>query len=62
MSVIDTFTESLERLLETAKELPTEKIAAIGLILLGTGAILKDVASGNVDEAIDKAKNLIDIN
>jgi len=61
MSTFDSITEGLKALLETAKDLPTEKIAAVGLILLGTGAIVKDLAQGNIDEAIEKAKNFIDV-
>ncbi len=62
MSYIDDFLGGLEKIMEISKELPTEKIAVIGLIIIGTGAIIKDVASGDVGEAIEKAKKLIDIN
>jgi hypothetical protein len=60
MSTLDSITAGLKELLETAKDLPTEKIATVGLILLGAGAILKDLASGNAAEAIEKAKGIID--
>lgn len=59
MSVFDTITDGLNTILETAKDLPTEKIAVVGLIVLGAGAIIKDIASGNVEDAIDKAKEII---
>ena len=55
MSTLDSITAGLKELLEAAKDLPTEKVATVGLILLGTGAILKDLASGNAAEAIEKA-------
>lgn len=63
MSTIDSFMDRLKDLLESAKDLPTEKIAAVGLVLVGTGAIIKDLASGNsgVGETIEKAKNIIDM-
>lgn len=57
----DSVAESLKNILEAAKDLPTEKIAAVGLILLGAGAIIKDLAQGNPTEALEKAKNLIDL-
>ncbi len=60
MSTLDSIAAGLKDLLESAKDLPTEKVAAVGLILLGTGAILKDLASGNATEAIEKAKGIID--
>lgn len=61
MSTIDSVADALKTVLEAAKDLPTEKIAAIGLLLLGTGAIIKDMASGNASEAIEKAKNFIEM-
>lgn len=61
MSAIETITDGLKTILEAAKDLPTEKIAAIGLLVLGTGAIIKDMASGNAGEALEKAKNFIDM-
>ena len=61
MSTFDYITEGLKYLLEAAKDLPTEKIAAVGLILLGTGAIIKDLAQGNPSEALEKAKSIIDM-
>ena len=60
MSTLDSIAAGLKDLLEAAKDLPTEKVATVGLILLGTGAILKDLASGNATEAIEKAKGIID--
>lgn len=59
MSVFDSITDGLNTILETAKDLPTEKIAVVGLIILGAGAIVKDLASGNVGDAFDKAKGII---
>jgi hypothetical protein len=59
MSVFDNITDGLNTILETAKDIPTEKIAVVGLIILGAGAIAKDIASGNVGDAIDKAKEVI---
>lgn len=61
MSVFDSITEGLKDVLEVAKDLPTEKVAAVGLILLGAGAIIKDLAQGNATEALDKAKSIIDM-
>ena len=61
MSTLDSITAGLKELLEAAKDLPTEKVATVGLILLGTGAILKDLASGNAAEAIEKAKGIIEV-
>lgn len=62
MSPLESISENLKNLLETAKDLPTEKIAAVGLILIATGSIVKDLATGNPKEAIERAKNIIDIN
>ncbi len=61
MATLDSITAGLKALLEAAKDLPTEKVAAVGLILLGTGAIIKDMAQGNPIEALEKAKNIIDM-
>ena len=60
MSALDGVTEGLKDLLETVKDLPTEKVAAVGLILLGLGSILKDLSNGDVNDAIDNAKDFID--
>lgn len=40
------FTDSLKSLLEAAKDVPTEKIATIGLIILGAASIIKSRAQG----------------
>lgn len=61
MATLDSITAGLKALLEAAKDLPTEKVAAVGLILLGTGAIIKDMAEGSPIEALEKAKNIIDM-
>ena len=60
MSSLDSITNGLKEILEAAKDLPTEKIAAVGLMIIGTGAIVKDLAQGNPSEALEKAKDLID--
>lgn len=60
MPTLESITSGLKELLETAKDLPTEKVGVVGLILLGAGAILKDLASGNAAEAIEKAQKIID--
>lgn len=59
MASLDSITEGLKELLEAAKDLPTEKVAAVGLILLGAGAILKDLAKGSSTEAIESAMKFI---
>jgi hypothetical protein len=61
MATLDSITEGLKALLEAAKDLPTEKVAVVGLILLGTGAIIKDMAQGDATEALEKAKSVIDL-
>jgi len=60
MSTIESIAASLKDLLDAASDLPTDKIAVVGLILLGAGAIVKDLASGNVSDAIDSAKKFVD--
>lgn len=60
MSMFDALCEGISAILEVAKDLPTEKIAAAGLILLGTAAIARDIAMGsNPGEALDKVQDLL---
>ena len=61
MSTLDSITRSLKELLEAAKDIPTEKIAIVGVILLGTIAMLKDSTNGNAIEVLEKANNIIDL-
>jgi len=46
MPLFDTFCERIGPLLEVAKDIPMEKIAAVGLLLLGMAAMARDVALG----------------
>ncbi len=55
MVTLDSITASLKDLLEATKDLSTEEVAVIGLILLGTGVILKDLAN-DAAEAIGKQR------
>lgn len=60
MSIIETIAESIGTLLETAKDMPTEKIAAVGLIVLGAAAIAKDLAQDGLSTAAEKIVDLTD--
>ena len=54
MSIIETITDSIGTLLEAAKDMPTEKIAAVGLIVLGAAAIAKDLAQDGLSTVAEK--------
>ncbi len=60
MSTIDNIGSAIEKIIEVSKEIPPEKLAMVGLILLGTVSMIKDVASGNAGGAIEKVKDFID--
>lgn len=59
MTSLDTIAEKLKDLLESAKDMPTEKIAAVGLIVLGAGAIIKDMAEKGTTDASQKLQELL---
>lgn len=59
MSIFDTISDGFGELLDKAKDLPTEKIAVVGLVILGAAAIAKDMALGNVSDAADKVKKAV---
>ena len=60
MSIIETITDSIGTLLEAAKDMPTEKIAAVGLIVLGAAAIAKDSAQDGLSTVAEKIVDLTD--
>ncbi len=61
MSSLDSFATAFKEVLEAAKDLPTEKVCAVGLVLIAAGSMLKDMTSGNAIDAIEKAKDLVDM-
>jgi hypothetical protein len=60
MSSIESISSAIEKLLEAAKDVPSDKIAMVGLIILGSAAIVKDLAKGSVSNVIGN-ESIIDI-
>lgn len=60
MSFIESIADGIGNVLEKAKDMPTEKIAAVGLIILGAAAVAKDLAQGGLTAAADKVSDIID--
>lgn len=60
MSVFDGLAEALSGALESAKDVPVEKIATVGLILIAGAAIAAKAIAGGASAAIGSAKDITD--